>query len=66
MRYTIELDKDELSLLKGLVRQEYYRVGEKLKDDVFDKNSIKNIMAKLLLVGGKLDNIIPVADKITK
>jgi hypothetical protein len=66
MRYTIELDKDELSLLKGLVRQEYYRVGEKLKDDVFDKNSIKNIMAKLLLVGGKLDNIIVVADKITK
>jgi hypothetical protein len=64
MIYTIELDKDELKLLKILVRQEFYKEGLKLKNEALNKDAIESTRTKLLLIGGKLDNIIPVADKI--
>ena len=65
MTYTVELDKDELKLLKILVRQEYYKEGLKLlRNEALNKDVIENTRAKLLLIGGKLDNIIVEAEKL--
>ena len=55
MKYKIELDKDELRLLKILVREEYYREGLKLKDKDLNKANIESKRLRLLLLGGKLD-----------
>ena len=65
MTYTVELDKDELKLLKILVRQEYYKEGLKLKNEALNKDVIESTRTKLLLIGRKLDDVIVVADKIT-
>jgi hypothetical protein len=64
MNYTIELDKDELKLLKILVRQEFYKEGLKLKNEALNKDVIESTRLKLLLIGGKLDDVIVAADKL--
>lgn len=62
MKYTIELNDSELSLLKALVNQEYIRVKSKDKK-IFNTSSAET---DLLLIQGKLQNIIPFAKKITE
>jgi hypothetical protein len=64
MNYTIELDKDELKLLKILVRQEFYKEGLKLKNEALNKDVIESTRLKLLLIGGKLDDVIVAAEKL--
>ena len=55
MNYTIELNKDELKILKRLVKDEFnFRKNQVTFDDE----------TKLLMLIGKLDNVIPVADNI--
>ena len=55
MNYTIELNKDELKILKRLVKDEFnFRKNQVTFDDE----------TKLLLLIGKLDNVVTVADNI--
>jgi hypothetical protein len=55
MNYTIELDKDELKILKRLVKDEFnFRKSPVTFEDE----------TKLLLLIGKLENVVMVADNI--
>ena len=70
MNYTIKISDDELRLLKSITRDEYMRVQSLHNQEVSraEANSIKwleNRSCQLLLLIGKLDNVITVADKIT-
>ena len=70
MNYTIEISDDELRLLKSITRDEYTRVQSLHKQEASraEINSTKWLEDKacqLLLLIGKLDNVIHVADKIT-
>lgn len=66
MKYIIELSKDELSFLKSMVRDARYRALNKLKYDIFDKKSLNHIITQTLILNGRLDNIVPIADKVNK
>lgn len=71
MKYIIELNKDELKALKKFLREEYDSVKALRNNQVFrveykDGDSLEVREHELLLLLGKLDNIIPVADKITE
>jgi hypothetical protein len=68
MRYTIEVDIHELNIIKDSVKKEYHELREKENNRYltdFQRDMIENSKFKLLMLIGKLDNIIPVADKIT-
>ena len=70
MSYTIEIDDDELRLLKSITRDEYTRVQSLYNQEVSraETNSTKWLEDRsyqLLLLIGMLDNVITVADKIT-
>ena len=70
MKYIIELDKDELKSLKKFLREKYDSVKALRNNQVFrveykDGDSLENREHELLLLLGKLDNVITVADKIT-
>ena len=67
---TIEISDDELRLLKSITRDEYMRVQSLHNQEVSraEVNSTKWLEDKgmqLLLLIGKLDNVITVANKIT-
>ncbi len=69
MNYTIELNKDELKSLKKFLREEYDSVKAIRNNQVFrveykDGDSLENREHELLLLLGKLDNVITVADNI--
>jgi len=66
MKYIIELDKDELSFLKGIVRDTRYKLLDKLRNNIFDKKSINHIITQTLILSERLDNVIPIADKANK
>ena len=69
MNYTIELNKDELRVLKKFLKEEHRRVLSLLRNEVCiehnDGYSLESRELALLLLIGKLDNVITVADKIT-
>lgn len=67
--YNIEIDKYELSILKSLVKNEYQKLIEKENNRYltdFELDMIKDSKLRLLLLIGKLDNIIVTGDKIEK
>ena len=71
MNYTIELNKDEFKALKKFLKEEYSSVKALRNNEVFrveykDGDSLEVREHELLLLLGKLDNIIPMADKITE
>ena len=71
MKYIIELNKDEFKALKKLLKEEYSSVKALRNNEVFrveykDGDSLEVREHELLLLLGKLDNIIPMADKITE
>lgn len=67
MNYTIELDKYELATLKDLVKIEYMKLSTATKNyNGFERDILEDSKLKLLLLMGKLDNIIPVANEITE
>lgn len=71
MNYIIELNKDEFKALKKFLKEEYGSVKALRNNEVFrveykDGDSLEVREHELLLLLGKLDNIIPVADKITE
>ena len=55
MNYTIELNKDELKLLKHLLKDRLDKSDSTIGEDL-----------DIILMLGKLDNVIMVADKITE
>lgn len=68
MKYTIELNKDELKALKKFLKEEYNSVRALRNNEVFrveykEGDSLEHREHELLLLLGKLDNIILVADK---
>lgn len=70
MSYTIELNKNELRILKKFLKEEHRRVLSLLRNEVCvehnDGYSLASRELALLLLIGKLDNVITVADKITE
>ena len=63
--YKLEIDKYELATLKSLVKTEYKKVSDAAKSyNGFDRDIIEDSKFKLLLLVGKLDNIIVMGDKI--
>ena len=65
MRYAVELDKYELSTLKSLVKAEYKKLSNAAKSySGFDRDMLEDSKLKLLLLIGKLDNIIVMGGKI--
>ena len=70
MNYTIEISDDELMLLKSLTREEYTKVlylinKEASRAEVNSTKWLEDRGMQLLLLIGKLDNVITVANKIT-
>ena len=65
MLYNISLDKYELYILKSLVKAEYnreqIRFENKYTDD-FDKDIAKDSMVRLIIIQGKLNNVILMSD----
>ena len=71
MKYIIELNKDEFKALKKFLKEEYssikaLRNGEVFRVEYKEGDSLEVREHELLLLLGKLNNIIPVADKITE
>lgn len=71
MKYIIELDKNELKALKKFLKEDYNSVKTLRNNEVFrveykDGDSLENREHELLLLLGKLDNVITVADTITE
>ena len=64
MRYTIELNKEDMKMLKRLIRGELIRIEQFVLTHGEDCMASKD-KTELLLFAGKLDNVITVADKIT-
>ena len=63
--YNIEVDKYELAILKNLVKAEYKKLTDTAKNyNGFDRDMLEDSKFRLLLLAGKLDNIIVVGDKI--
>ena len=70
MTYQIELNKDELKALKKFLNEEYNSVRALRNNEVFrveykDGDSLEIREHELLLLLGKLDNIITMVDNIT-
>ena len=70
MNYIIKLNKDELKALKKFLREEYCSVKALRNNEVFrleykEGDSLEIREQELLLLLGKLDNVITVADNIT-
>lgn len=70
MKYIIELNKNELKTLKKFLKEDYNSIKALRNNEVFhvefkDGDSLENREHELLLLLGKLDNIILKADKIT-
>lgn len=69
MNYTIELDIHELNIIKDSVKKEYRALQEKANNRYltdFQRDMLEDSKFKLLMLIGKLDNIITVANKITE
>ena len=69
--YKIELTKDELKVLKKFLREEYNSVKALRNNEVFrveykDGDSLESREHELLLLLGKLNNIILISDKEVK
>ena len=65
MKYTIELNKHELSTLKNIVKKSYKEAKKECEGKTgFDRDVIEDSAFKLLLLAGKLDNIFVKGDKI--
>jgi hypothetical protein len=69
MYYTLKLNNDELKALKKFLKEDYNSVRALRNNEVFrveykDGDSLEVREHELLLLLGKIDNIIPVADKI--
>ena len=65
--YNIAVDSYELSIIKSLVKNEYQKLTEKENNRYltdFELDMIKDSKFRLLLLIGKLDNIIVMGDKI--
>lgn len=63
--YNIEIDKYELAILKSLVKTEYKKLSDTAKNyNGFDRDMLEDSKFRLLLLVGKLDNIIMKGDKI--
>ena len=65
--YNIAVDSYELSIVKSLVKNEYQKLIEKENNKYltdFELDMIKDSKFRLLLLIGKLDNIIVMGDKI--
>lgn len=59
MNYTLQVDKYELATLKSLVKTEYKKVSDAAKNyNGFDRDMLEDSKFRLLLLIGKLDNII--------
>lgn len=59
MNYTLQVDKYELATLKSLVKTEYKKVSDATKNyNGFDRDILEDSKFRLLLLIGKLDNII--------
>ncbi len=70
MNYIIELDKHDLARLKRILKAElkretYYREMFTERDDESGEALADYEATQLIMLLGKLNNIIPVADKIT-
>ena len=64
-RYTIELDKYELKTLKNVIKKAYKEAKKDCEGKTgFDRDMLEDSAFKLLLLAGKLDNIIIMGDKI--
>ena len=63
--YNIEVDKYKLAILKNLVKTEYKKISDTAKNySGFDRDMLEDSNFRLLLLAGKLDNIIIEGDKI--
>ena len=71
MYYTLKLNDDELKALKKFLKEDHNSVKALRNNEVFrveykDGDSLESREHELLLLLGKIDNIIPVANKITE
>jgi hypothetical protein len=71
MKYNLELNKDEFKALKKFLKEEYDSVKALRNNQVFrveykNGDSLENREHELLLLLGKLNNIILIADKEVK
>ena len=71
MTYAIELNKDELKALNKFLKEKYKSVKALRNNEAFrveyeEGDSLENREQELLLLIGKLDNVIMAADKITR
>ena len=65
--YKLEIDKYELATLKSLAKTEYKKLSDAAKGyNGFDRDMLEDSKFRLLLLIGKLDNIIIMGDKIEK
>ena len=64
MNYTIELNKDELKILKQVLKEEFKR-EQYYKEMFTDGSTTSDKEHQLLMLISKLDNVITVADKLT-
>ena len=63
--YKIEIDKYELATLKSLVKAEYKKLADTAKSyNGFDRDMLEDSKFRLLLLAGKLNNIIVMGGKI--
>lgn len=61
---TVELTEEELNLVKKLVKDDYKFLNEKCTICVNSNRYLHDYQVKLLLLAGKLDNIIIPAEKL--
>ena len=68
MKYIVELTEIELNFLKRTLKEEFEKIKYKAtSQDPYGDACLENYKEhQLLMLIGKLDNIIPVADKITE
>ena len=63
--YKLEIDKYELAILKSLVKTEYKKLSDTVKNyNGFDRDMLEDSKFRLLLLVGKLYDIIVEGDKI--
>ena len=70
MNYTVEINDDELMLLKSLTREECTKVQylinkESSRAETNSTKWLEDRGMQLLLLIGKLDNVIPMAGSLT-
>lgn len=64
MNYTIELNKDELKILKQVLKEEF-EVEKYYRETFTDGSTTSEKEHQLLMLIGKLDNVIMAADSLT-